>query len=285
MGIKTIEDSIKQIKLFYQKGYSRSASKNANSVYNKFTNYLHINDLKYSEIIAEDWLTKKMQECDGNYAETMKYYHFINLLIEYYNTGELYYRKQYYLYNVKQEPCTHIWRELLSAFLEELELEKKANETITFTHLACTKFIQFLESKGCLLPDELTYSLCKLFSKNEESLILNSKRAYLYRIKQFIRYLARNNYVSNTLEYSINTRFRIVQPIICVLSEKQENELLKNKNTKNDMLNRCYAIGTLALYLALRSIDIINLKKTDISWIDKTISITQKKQKFHSFFH
>lgn len=276
---RTIKEAIKQIKLFYHQNYHKTAISYANLFCDEFTKYLELNNLEYSKVIAEDWLTQKMKEYNGDYSKTIKYYHFVNLLIDYFATGKLYYRKQYFLYNVKKEPCTHIWKKLLAEFIKELELEKKANETIKFTHLACTKFIQFLESKGCFSPNELNFNLCKLFSKNEHCLVLNSKRAYLYRIRQFIRYLARNDYVSNTLEYSINTQFRIAQPIISVISENQRKELLKNKGTTNDMLNRCYAIGTLALYLALRSIDIINLKKSDISWSDKKITITQKKTK------
>lgn len=279
MEKRNIEEVIKQIKLFYQQNYRKTARLATNLFCDEFTEYLENNSLEYSEVIAKDWLTQKIKDCSGNYFKTIKYYHFVHSLIDCFATGEICYRKKYFLYNVKQEPCTHIWKKLLADFLKELELEKRANQTIKNAHIACTKFIQFLETRKCYSPNELNFNLCKLFSKNEQSLMLNSKRSYLYRIKQFIRYLARNDYVSNTLEYSINTHFRIAKPIISTISEKQKKEFLKNKEAPNDMLNRCYAMGTLALYLALRSIDIINIKKTDISWIDKTITINQNKTK------
>jgi site-specific recombinase XerD len=279
MKKQSIEETLEQVKLFHQTNYSKAVRSVTVRICNRFLEYLTTSKLEYSESIAQDWLTQKMKKHDGNYPKIMSYYHTVNLIIDCFNTGNITYRQRYFLYRVKKEPCTHLWKHQLDLFLEELELEKMAKSTISFTHRACTKFIQYLEEKGCLIPEELTNELCKSFSKEENSLILNSKRAYLYRIKQFIRFLERADLVSNTLEYSINTRFRIPKPIISILSDEQQLEVVGNKKTKNAILNRSYAMGTLALYLALRSIDIINLQKSNISWIDKTISITQCKTK------
>jgi site-specific recombinase XerD len=279
MRKQSIEETLEQVKLFHQTNYSKSVRTVTVKICKRFLEYLLANDFEYSENIAQDWLTQQMKMCDGNYPMTMNYYHTVNLIIDCYNTGSITFRQRYFLYRVKKEPWTHIWKQQLDLFLEELELEKMAESTISFTHRACTKFIQYLEEKGCLLPEDLTNELCKSFSKEVNSLLLNSKRAYLYRIRQFIRFLERADLVSNTLEYSINTKFRIPEPIISILSNEQQLEVAGNKKTKNAILNRSYAIGTLALYLALRSIDIINLKKSNVSWIDKTISITQIKTK------
>jgi site-specific recombinase XerD len=279
MKKKSIEETLEQVKLFHQTNYSNSTRSVIAKICKRFLEYLTTNKIEYSENIAQEWLTQQMKKCDGNYSMTMNYYHTINLIIDCYNTGHITYRQRYFLYRVKKEPCTTIWKKQLDLFLEELELEKMAESTISFTHIACTKFIQYLEEKGCLVPADLTNELCKSFAKEEHSLILNSKRAYLYKIKQFIRFLERTDLVSSTLEYAINTNFRIPKPIISILSHKQQLEVVKNKKTKNAILNRSYAMGTLALYLALRSIDIINLKKFNISWIDKTISIIQLKTK------
>jgi site-specific recombinase XerD len=279
MRKRSIEETLEQINLFYQTNYSKSTCSVIVRISKKFLEYLTTNKFEYSENIAQDWLTLQMKKFNGNYSMTMKYYHTINLIIDYYNTGNITYQQRYFLTQIKKEPCTHVWKHQLDLFVEELELEKMAESTISFTHRACTKFIQYLEEKGCLIPEDLTNELCKSFSKEEHLLLLNSKRAYLHKIKQFIRFLERADIVSNTLEYAINTNFRIPKPTISILSNEQQLEVIGNKKTKNALLNRSYAMGTLALYLALRSIDIINLKKCNVSWTDKTISITQMKTK------
>lgn len=107
----------------------------------------------------------------------------------------------------------------------------------------------------------------------------NGKRAYQYRIRLFIRYLARRGLVEGTLAYAIKTCYRIPHKNVTILSSPQKCEIQSAQNTEDPVTNRSFTMAMLALYLGLRSIDIISLKLTDIDWFENTVKVTQQKTK------
>jgi integrase len=281
MENKSIKETISKIKIFYNQEYKQSSKTTMNKICSEFLVYLEVNELKYSEIVAEDWLTIKMKENNGHYYQTMDYYHIVNTIIEAYRDDLIIFNKSYYLHLKRKEPVTYIWQQIINSYVNELKLESKAPSTISFRHITAVRFICYLEKQGCFNPDQLTVELCRDYEKYMAFLNPNTMVAYQTRIRLFIRHLIYKNMINKKFEYVITTKYRKPQKVITIITKEQKMEFQSNQKTDDDTLNRSYAMGTLALYLGLRSIDIIDLEFSNISWKANTISIIQHKTKRH----
>ena len=275
-----IQDAIDHISAFYVKWYSKTGRVTMKAVCKEFLKYLQQKQLEYSEEVAQDWLTIKMKENDGVYLHVVKYYHAVNLIIDVVKTGTLEYGRRYGFVRTHSKPCSHVWQVILDDYLSELLRECKAASTIQFSRVASTKFIMFLEGCGCMDPTGLTRELCLRYeAETNDHSNNNGKRAYQYRIRMFVRYLGRKNLADRMLEHAIKTRYRIPSKIVTILSEEQKREIGTARKSEGHSLNRSYAMAMLALYLGLRSGDIINLKFSDISWLENSVKLVQQKTK------
>jgi integrase len=273
-----IQKTIDFINKFYAEEYSKTARVSMKGVGHELIQYLAINGLPFSEGNAQDWLTLKMKQNEGRYLQIIRYHHAVNLIIEVSKTGEIAYGKVFNLLRKSPRPAGHEWQIILDGYLAELSMEAKAASTIRFSDRACTKFIMFLELHGCMHPNQLTPGLCRRYeSETGDHSTHNGKRAYQYKIRLFIRYLERKGLVARTMEYAIKTRYRIPQRMVTILSEDQKREVCSARGTVDAVLNRTYAMATLALYLGLRSVDILNLRFSDIDWIANTVRVVQQK--------
>jgi len=280
MNMRTIKEIISTIDDYYSSGFRESTRSNALRTCREFERYLNEVSKVYSEEIAQDWLTNKMVENSGNYLETMRYYRAINLIIFVHKKGFVDRGIRFNLHCVPQIPTTCLWKKILGNYLHELDLEDKAESTIGFARSACTKFIKYLEDNNCLRPQELTREICKQYEKDDtDHYSLEGKRAYQYRIRQFIRHLERKGLVDLTIEYAINTIYAIPKKVVTILSDEQKKIIMASRKAQGELENRSYAMSILALYLGLRSVDIINLRFQDISWTENTITVLQQKTK------
>ncbi len=270
--------AIEYIMSFYRTWYKKTAQVSMGHICRELLAYFPEKGRIYSEEALQDWLTLKMKEKDGEYLQIVRYNHAVHLILDVVRTGTMQYGKVYYLLRVPSTPSTYRWEHILTEYLLELKREGRARATITFSRAACTKFIRFLEENGCKKPEDLTFQLCIRYEQeaagHEKN---NGKRAYQYRIRMFIRHLQQKNLVDGNLEYAIKTRYRIPVNAISILSEEQKREVYAARNSESSMANRNYAMATLALYLGLRSIDIINLRTSDISWAENSIRLIQQK--------
>lgn len=275
-----IQEAINYINAFYSKWYSKTARISMKAVCKEFLKHLQQTKMEYSEEIAQDWLTTKMKENDGVYLHIVRYYHAVNLIIDVVKTGTLEYGRRYGFVRTPKKPCSHVWQIILSEYLSELLRESKTASTIQFSRIASTKFIMFLEGCGCMAPTGLSRELCLRYEAETNGHSTNNgKRAYQYRIRMFIRYLGRKKLVDRMLEHAIKTTYRIPCKVVTTLSKEQKREICAARKSDDDSLNRSYAMAMLALYLGLRSVDIINLKFSAISWLENSVKLVQQKTK------
>ncbi len=277
---KTIESAIGRVVDHYRdNGFSRTTVFTYKKLCRELLEHLAKEGLQGSEEDLRDWLKQKLIQHESSYRTTIKYYRYVHLLLEELSTDDPDYGHVGFL-RVAKTPSTESWRQILDGYLSELEREEKAKATIDFSRRACTKFILHLERQGCLCPTVLSRELV-LSYQNESGghSSLNGKRAYLYRIRMFIRYLQRKGMVEPTLEFAVNTRYRIHRKVVTTLDEEQRLQIHGHKKTNDPFISRSYAMATLALYLGLRSSDIIRLRFGQISWIQNTITVIQQKTK------
>ncbi len=276
-----IQVTIDHINAFYRRsGYSKTTRCMFKKIGRELLEHLDNTGRKYSEGESQRWLTARIKENEGDYRTIIQYFHVVNLIVEAARTGVVEAGRTYAFLRSAVKPSSPAWQEILDRYLQELSHESKAESTIAFSRRACTKFITFLEKNGCLSPKELGVELCHRFEAEDTGhSTTNGKRAYQYRIRLFIRHLERKGLVARTMEYAVKTHYRIPRKNVTILSDTQKSELRSARKTCDPYTNRAYAMAVLALYLGLRSIDIINLKFSDIDWFGNSVKIIQQKTK------
>ncbi len=275
------EDAVQKVNTYYAtNGYPKTTLQAFMRLGKELLEYLDNTGLEGTEADLQDWLTLKMRQLSGQYKPIKRYHQYINLLIMVLKTGIIESVPYFGLHRVANKPATHVWQQTLEDYLNEMKKEEKAKATIDFSCRACTKFINYLEEQGCFSPADLTRELLWQYQKEDTGHTkANGKRAYLYRIRMFVRHLQRKTLVDQTLEYAISTRFRIPQKVVTTLTSEERHQVHQNQKALDAHLNRSYAMATLALNLGLRSSDIVSLEFSRISWIQNTITIVQEKTK------
>ena len=275
------ENAVKKINTHYvTNGYAKTTAQAYMRLGKELLEYLDKAGLEGTETDLQDWLTLKMRQFAGHYHPIKKYHQYVNLVIMVLKTNSIEATPSFFLHRIAKKPSTYLWQQTLEDYLAELVKEEKAKATIDFSHRACTKFIAYLEEQGCFAPTKLTRELIWRYQKEDTGHTkANGKRAYLYRIRMFVRYLQRKVLVDQTLEYAISTRYRIPQKVVTTLTAEEKLQVHQNRKTTDAHMNRNYAMATLALYLGLRSSDIVSLKLSRISWIQNTLTIVQQKTK------
>lgn len=125
------------------------------------------------------------------------------------------------------------------------------------------------------LKNEHIYEYLSYVSSNYS---LNSVGTITYYIKSFIKYLYNNKYINIHPDKAIpKIKNYKNSSELNYLSKEELKELLKSIDRSNLKGKRDYAIIILAATYGLRSVDITNLKPTQILWKKDIIVLTQKK--------
>lgn len=99
----------------------------------------------------------------------------------------------------------------------------------------------------------------------------------LYALRLFLDYLKSNSLVSKDLQLVLNTPVRRKKRILPCFTREEVDAILKQIDINTKRGKRDYAILLLASHTGLRSIDILNLRLSDIDWLNDRIHIVQKK--------
>ena len=171
--------------------------------------------------------------------------------------------------------------EAVATFKDMLLKRDLEKSTVRFSVYCANHFSSYLERHGIVSIAEITkkhVSGYLLFSgQGFES---STKKAMVYRLKQFLEYLHVERLTGENLALCVPTDFAIRKKLVSILPDDAQNALLKWSGGFSSIRQaRDYAICMLAFRLMLRKSDIVLLKLADIDWRGKKISITQKKTK------
>ncbi|WP_157061892.1 tyrosine-type recombinase/integrase [Alicyclobacillus ferrooxydans] len=175
------------------------------------------------------------------------------------------------------------WGEgLLAQYLREREREGCASSTLGMIRRSCGRFIVFLDKHGIASEKEITPESIKSFQAQDAHKTVKGRNAYAIKIRGFLRFLARKGLVPETLELAVSTKMASHTSIVTTLSDNQIAAIYtfrQNVNRPTELRNA--AIIMLGLRMGLRASDISNLKLTDVSWRESSISIIQQKTGVH----
>lgn len=167
---------------------------------------------------------------------------------------------------------------LLSEFLSEKLDEGKQKSTIAMYKASIGRFICYLDTIGITSFSEITFQIIVDYQIQDQHKSLEGKYAYMVRVRNFIRFIARKKLINNTLEFAFRLNTAPQIKIVKTLNDKQKNSIYNFVDSAlTPMEYRISAMFILALHLGLRSVDINNLKFCDINWMTQTLTIIQQK--------
>ena len=258
--------------------YSINARKFDLQAARDFRVFMDANSLAYSNDLALEWL--EFLRVRWSQAKYLAFRRALLSIDEILCTGTLS-TSRFLSHKPKYSLCQ--WgHDLLSGYLKEREREGCARSTLDMIRNSCSRFIVFLDNHGITGEKGITPEVIKDFQAQDNHRTVEGKNAYAIKIRGFLRFLAAKKLVPETLEFAISTEMAPRTSIVTTLSDNQIDAIYTfRQNAGRPIELRNAAIIMLGLRMGLRASDISNLKLTDISWKESSISFIQQKTGVH----
>lgn len=193
---------------------------------------------------------------------------------EYFKTGEFTWRRV----AVTQYPISRDYEELMSRFQAEL-LKTLGAGTVRVSMGIIRQFLYFLEKEGVTDASFIEDNHVLDFIRNEAPNHKASIGKLFRTISKFIKFLRTEKIAHLDADKFLTTAGRCRQKALPCFTDEELRDIFAQIDRSCDKGKRDYAIFLTALRTGLRASDISKLKLTDINWIEKTISVIQKKTK------
>ena len=258
--------------------YSTNIGKLDSQVTRDFRVFMDANSFPYSNDLALEWL--EFQKVKWSRAKYLAFRRTLLSIDEILCTGTL--STDRFSTNKPKYSLPEWGHDLLSQYLREREREGCAGSTLDMIRSSCSRFIVFLDDHGITGEKGITPEVIKDFQAQDNHRTVEGKNAYAIKIRGFLRFLARKGLVSETLELAVSTEMAPHTSIVTTLSDNQIYAIYAFRQKAGCPIElRNAAIIMLGLRMGLRASDISNLKLTDISWKESSISFIQQKTGVH----
>lgn len=267
MNINTICDAL--LDALAEVGYHENTIFNYKGVIHRFKTFCNVNAVDtytptFGKTYAEDVVSKNT----GQFS--MNRYHsqgrFIRLLDSYYNTGVFDFTT---LKRGKVQPTNENHKRIYSDYGIHLRNTYESENTTHFYEYEMYYFLQYLNQIQVSDVEELTSATVLEYIKYVKQ---SRQRAVLCGLRRYFKYLGRDDLYMAIQGIHAYRHKRII-PILT------DDEQVSIKETMNShtVSYRDTAIVLLGLSTGIRACDLINLKLSDIDWINETISFKQSK--------
>lgn len=193
---------------------------------------------------------------------------------EYFKTGVF----RWKTVTVPRFPVSEKYEELMLQFQSEL-LKTLGTGTVRVSMGIIRQFLYFLEKEGVTDASFMEEKHILTFIRNEAPNHKASMGKLLRTIRKFIKFLRTEKIVHLDTDKFLTTAGRCRQKALPCFTDEELKRIFAQIDRSCDKGKRDYAIFLTALRTGLRASDISELKLTDINWIERTISVTQKKTK------
>ena len=250
--------------------------------YNRIIQYFSAwNRTMFSVQLADDFVKECKQQLENGICCTTRFKYTrraVQLLKDYYYTGNIVW-KQYSFTKKKIAPTNPAFVKLQEDYIGYLvDLGWKRN-SIESADNHSRQFLVFIEGKGRrsvakIEPIDVSQFFPQLIGRYQATSI----RTVASVLRSFITYIGKTGIAqAEPLLRAIPTRYARKRSIIPTITKDEGEAILSAQQADVFCSQRNRAIILLALRTGLRSIDIINLKLSDIDWRNDTISIIQQK--------
>jgi site-specific recombinase XerD len=163
-------------------------------------------------------------------------------------------------------------------YSQKLIQSGKGSGTCDCYEVVARQFLKYLQEELHIGTEELQLSdisgfipyLAKLYQ-------VTSMRTALSALRSFLTFLYQEGYSMVNLLPAVPSSCARKSAIVPTITVEEESCLLQAIDRSKNQGKRDYAMLLLAIRTGLRSIDIINLKLSDIDWYEKVLSIIQQK--------
>ena len=243
-----------------------------------FRVFMDANSLAYSKGLALEWL--EFLRVKWSRAKYIAFRKVLLGIDEILSTGTL--STSRFLSHKPKYSLPKWGYDLLFWYIREREREGCAASTLDMIRNSCSRFIVFLDDHGITGKKGITPEVIKDFQAQDNHSTVEGKNAYAIKIRGFLRFLARKKLIPETLELAVSTEMAPRTSIVTTLSDNQIDAIYTfRQNAERPIELRNAAIIMLGLRMGLRASDISNLKLTDISWKEGSISLLQQKTGVH----
>lgn len=255
-------------------GYSKSMKKVFHGAWRSFYVFLEANNLRYSYDLAENWC----RFLKTGITQWKSYRRAFKLFEQFRLSGDI---QPKIVYSYKEDSVNTLpeWsRSLLLDFLKTKNEEENSTSTISMYRSSCLRFLKFLDKKNVKSCTMISPGIIKEFHASDPHSTPEARNAYSARIRGFLDYLSNNGFVPESLRLAVTTECAQKTEIIKILTDDEidsVNSFRIKGSTPMELRN--VAMVIVGLRMGLRSSDITNIKMTDISWKEQTISVQQKK--------
>jgi len=259
-----------------KQGYSGPPRRQFRQAAREFRRYLETVPLGYSRAAAQAWLEAVKPGLPRH--KFLAFRRSLALVDEAARNGSVTNTRFFYDDTPIKYRVPDCYRQLLDAYIERRRQDGCQRSTLCMTSNACTRFLLFLHSRNITDVGLISPEIVKDYQAQAEHRTVEGKNAYICAARQFVRFLAARKMVPETLESAFATEKAPRRSIVTTLSKEQVDSIrlfAERSRTASDL--RSAAMTMLALRMGLRSIDICNLRLSDISWKSRTISIVQRK--------
>jgi integrase len=165
------------------------------------------------------------------------------------------------------------------AFIQSKRKDGLAESTLDMYRSSCLRLFEYLIAIGIKSWGSLTPDIVKNFHRQDIHSTPEGRNAYSYKIRRFLEHLGENGQIPPSLYMAVPCENAQRTDIIQTLSDTEIKNIYKKKDeyVSDAMGLRDMAMVLLGLRMGLRASDITNLKFTDISWEEKTVSVQQQK--------
>ena len=165
---------------------------------------------------------------------------------------------------------------ILNGFLNSLEVKGTTLGDISWS---TRKYLSFLESKGISINDISNDTLRQFFVYCSRVLSQNSIRNIQCYLRKFMLYLQNEGYSVRVDKLVLNAKLSYEKKVLPALTENEFNSIVQQINRHTVKGKRDYAMFILAATSGIRGVDIVNLRLSDIDWVNGIINIIQSKTK------
>ena len=254
--------------------YSANIRKSDSQAVRDFRVFMDVNLLPYSNDLALEWL--EFQRVKWSRAKYIAFRKILLSIDEILSTGTL--STSRFLSHKPKYALPKWGYDLLFWYIREREREGCAASTLDMIRNSCSRFIVFLDDHGITGKKGITPEVIKDFQAQDNHSTIEGKNAYAIKIRGFLRFLAEKGLIPETLEFAVSTEMAPHTSIVTTLSGSQIDAIYTfRQNAGRPIELRNAAIIMLGLRMGLRASDISNLKLTDISWKESSISFIQQK--------
>jgi integrase/recombinase XerD len=170
------------------------------------------------------------------------------------------------------------FKEVLQGYLSHCQDKEYAKVTQNHYRKIAEKFLSFLESQGINHTTDITARHIANYINTLMGYSYKTIELQLCGLRSFLRYLTENGLHPENLSQAIPAlKARKQNRIPSVWTQENVSKLLDAIDRGNPAGKRDYAIILMVTRLGLRTLDIKQLKLSDLYWRDNRIELTQSK--------